>query len=126
MRRIFFLTDTESVKYPAKSGRPVIVTGKANASKVKEKLEVMADKRFVLLLKLLAYRYRGCISYESIFVSTKDIYHKYMTIQVDCLLHYIWINPRMFTIRNSMCYNIQSSLIHMEIIMVIYILYIVN
>ena len=58
------LTGTESVKDAAKSGRPVTVTGKTNVSKVKDRIE--SDGRYTtrdIFLKLLAYRYRGCISF---------------------------------------------------------------
>lgn len=48
----------------------------------------------------------------------------HLTIWVDWVIHYILNNPHMFAIRSSMYYNIQSSLILIEIIMVL--LYIVN
>jgi hypothetical protein len=60
-----FLIGTESIKLATKCDRHEIVTDKANVSKLK----VMTGTRFVILPKLLVhvYRYRGCMSFWSVF-----------------------------------------------------------
>ena len=53
-------TGTESVKDAAKSGRPVIVTGKNSVSKIRKLIvsDVMANTPFAILIKPLAHHYR--------------------------------------------------------------------
>lgn len=75
MQRKLFLTGTESVKYPAKFWRPVIVTGKANVSKVRENIE--SDGRYTIRIIAIAVG----ISLSRVYfilkhiLSTKYFYH---------------------------------------------------